>query len=77
MPARNENQVSGFPRDVAAPAVRALKGAGFTQLEQLAQVAEDERMNLHGMGPDALSALRDGLRAKGMSFAKGRRSSEG
>src|SRR5690349_4280731 len=46
-----------FPK-LAAPAQRALAGAGYTSLEHLAKVSEDEIKNLHGIGPNALKQLR-------------------
>jgi hypothetical protein len=60
---------SDWPAGVSAPARRALAGAGFTRLEQLAGVKESELRQLHGMGPKALGLLRDALAARGMSFA--------
>lgn len=58
-----------WPAGVAKPAQRALAGAGFTQLEQLASVSEAELKRLHGMGPKALEQLRRALEARGLSFA--------
>ena len=63
---------SDFPK-LAAPARRALATAGYTRLEQLAQVSEAEVMRLHGMGPKALEQLRQALKAKGLSFAEAKR----
>jgi hypothetical protein len=53
---------------LAAPARRALLGAGYTRLEQLTEVSESEVMKLHGMGPNALRALREALEERGLSF---------
>ncbi len=55
---------------LAAPAQRALTGAGYTTLEQLAKISEAKMKELHGLGPNALRVLRAGLEAHGMSFAK-------
>ena len=60
---------SDFPAGLAAPARRALAGAGYSRLEQLAKVSEAELKKLHGMGPKALGQLRQALSAKGLSFA--------
>jgi hypothetical protein len=38
-----------LPR-MAAPARRALQGAGYTRLEDLTKVTESDVMRLHGMG---------------------------
>jgi hypothetical protein len=61
---------SGFPAGLAAPARRALAGAGYTRLDQLTRVCAAELMKLHGMGPRALEQLRAALAARGWSFAE-------
>lgn len=68
---RNEAQEGDFPAGLAAPARRALAGAGYTRLEQLAQVSEAEIKRLHGIGPNALETLRRALHERGLSFADG------
>ncbi|MEW6240060.1 MAG: DNA-binding protein [Chloroflexota bacterium] len=62
---------SDFPK-LASPALRALAGAGYTRLEQLTKVTEAELSQLHGMGPNALTRLRQALKERGWSFAKGK-----
>ncbi|MGQ0602213.1 MAG: DNA-binding protein [Anaerolineales bacterium] len=64
---RGAEQVSDFPQ-LAAPAQRALAGAGYRRLEQLTKVSEAELKQLHGIGPNALDQLRRAMRAKGLSF---------
>jgi DNA-directed RNA polymerase alpha subunit len=59
-----------WPAGVSKPAQRALAGAGFTCLEQLANVRESELLKLHGMGPKAMDALKKALAGKGLTFAK-------
>lgn len=54
---------------LAAPAQRALAGAGFTRLEQLTKITETDLKKLHGIGPNALKQLRAAMEAKGWSFA--------
>ena len=56
-----------FPK-LAAPARRALAGAGYTRLAHLAKVTEADLLALHGLGPNALAALRAALQARGLSF---------
>ena len=56
-----------FPR-LSAPARRALSGAGYTRLDQLAQIAESDLRKLHGMGPTGIAALRAALDERGLSF---------
>lgn len=55
-------------KGLAAPARRALAGAGYTRLEQLAHVTEAEIAALHGVGNNALVALRQHLAERGLSF---------
>ena len=61
------NDDTGFPK-LAAPARRALAAAGYTHLDQLAEVTESELQELHGMGPTAMAALRAALGERGLSF---------
>lgn len=63
------HQQSDFPTGLSAPARRALDGAGYVRLEQLARVSEAELKKLHGMGPKAIDLLRAALEEKGLSFA--------
>jgi len=62
-----DEKTSDFPK-LAAPAQRALSGAGYMRLEQLAKVSEAEIKELHGIGPNALDALRQALASEGLSF---------
>ena len=64
---------SDLPEGLAAPARRALAGAGIARLEQLAGLSEARVKGLHGIGPNALDRLRRLLAAKGLSFAGGKR----
>jgi predicted flap endonuclease-1-like 5' DNA nuclease len=57
-----------FPKGVGAPATRALIGAGYTQLAQLAGVQVADLTRLHGMGPKALSVLQAALQEQGQSL---------
>ncbi len=66
---RNDDD-TGFPK-LAAPARRALSAAGYTRLDQLAQVSESDLAKLHGMGATAITALREALRERGLSFPTG------
>jgi hypothetical protein len=62
-------QESDLPIELAAPARRALVGAGYVRLEQLTRLSEAEIKQLHGIGPNALKQLRHALEARGLSFA--------
>ena len=66
-------EMEGDLPKLAAPALRALSGAGITRLEQLTQVSESAIKDLHGIGPNALKQLRLALAARGLSFAKQKR----
>ena len=63
------NDENDFPMGLGSPARRALTGAGYTRLDQLAEVREAELSQLHGMGPKALKLLHHALIARGLSFA--------
>jgi hypothetical protein len=59
---------NGLPRNIGAPATRALTAAGYTELRQLANVPASELKKLHGMGPRALKLLQEALEQQGMSL---------
>jgi len=70
---QNDQAESDLPK-LAAPAQRALARAGIQRLEQLTRLSEEDLKQLHGIGPNALKQLHRALRAKGLSFAKEKRS---
>jgi predicted Fe-Mo cluster-binding NifX family protein len=49
--------------------MRALNGAGLTSLAKLALATEAEVMALHGMGPNAMKAIKAAMKARGLAFA--------
>ena len=53
---------------LAAPARRALEAAGIRSLEGLTRYSEDQIRRLHGIGPNALVALRRALKEHGLSL---------
>ena len=63
----NPKAESDFPK-LSAPAQRALADAGIQNLKQLTRFSEKEIKELHGIGPNAISALRLALKEKGLSF---------
>ncbi|MBC9909063.1 DNA-binding protein [Chitinophaga varians] len=65
-------QPDDFPK-LAQPALRALHGAGYTNLQQLRSVTESSLMQLHGMGPNAMAAIKAALAAQGWSLAPEKR----
>jgi hypothetical protein len=62
-------QPRSLPAGLARPAQRALAAAGYTTLDQLTRVSEQDLSQLHGMGPTAVRQLRDALAAAGLGFA--------
>ena len=68
MAKKKEPLPGGFPAGLSAPAKRALAGAGYTQIEQLAGATEAHILQLHGIGPSAMPLLREALAGKGLSF---------
>jgi hypothetical protein len=56
-----------LPR-IGAPATRALAGIGVTRLSQLTEHHADELLELHGMGPRAITILRRALADQGLSL---------
>lgn len=57
-----------FPR-TGAPALRALTAAGYEHLQQLHGVPMRAVLDLHGMGPKGIRALRDAMAEHGWAFA--------
>ncbi len=68
---QTDQSESDLPK-LASPAQRALAGAGIQRLEQLTELSEEQLKQLHGIGPNALKHLHQALRARGLSFAKGK-----
>jgi hypothetical protein len=60
---------AGLPGNIGAPATRALTGAGYTRISQLANVPAAELEKLHGVGPKALRLLQEALEQHGMSLS--------
>jgi len=71
-----DQKQSDLPK-TAAPAQRALQSAGILTLKQLSKISKEELLQLHGMGPNAVGKLEEGLKANGLSFRDARKSSGG
>jgi hypothetical protein len=65
----SQSRDADLPRTLAAPARRALAGAGYTSLDQLTAVTEQELLRLHGMGPNAIRQLKAALADHGLALA--------
>jgi hypothetical protein len=57
-----------FPRGVSKPAQRALAAAGYTRLDNLTNARERDLAALHGMGPEALTILKESLKPQGKAL---------
>jgi hypothetical protein len=53
-----------LPTALGKPALRALAGAGYARLEQVADLDPVELGRLHGVGPKALRLLTEALAAR-------------
>lgn len=73
MAAKKSGPASSDLPKTSQPALRALNGAGITNLKQLTKFSEEELLALHGMGPKAIGILRAALEEKGWTFAKPKR----
>ena len=69
MAAKKAPPASDLPK-LAAPAQRALAGAGVTNLSKLSRTTEADVMALHGMGPNAMTSLKTAMKASKLGFAK-------
>lgn len=56
-----------LPR-IGAPATRALAGIGVTRLSQLTEHRAVDLLKLHGMGPRAITILRQALAEQDLSL---------
>jgi hypothetical protein len=56
-----------LPRAIGAPATRALRAAGITTLEQVADRTAAELAAMHGVGPIAVTRLREALVERGLT----------
>lgn len=71
MPAKKPAAQSDLPK-LAAPAMRALAANGLISLAKLSRRTEADVAALHGMGPNAIKAIKTALKARGLGFAKTR-----
>ncbi len=64
---KNTPQTPVMEIGLAAPAVRALTGAGYHTLSDLAGASRAELASLHGIGPNALQQIQRALEAAGLT----------
>lgn len=59
-----------FPKNIPAPALRALLNAKITKISQLTKYTEKEILALHGMGQKGVKLLVAEMKKKNLSFKK-------
>jgi hypothetical protein len=59
---------SDLPK-ISAPAQRALASVGVTKLKDITKFTKKQLIELHGMGPNAMSKICVALQEKGLDFA--------
>ena len=69
MTGQQARRAPALPSGLARPARQALAAAGYVTLEQLTQVTGADLARMHGIGPKAISQLRDAFAAAGLSFS--------
>ena len=57
-----------LPLRIGRPALRALGAAGVSSLTDLADLREVDLLHLHGVGPRAVSILREALAEVGLAL---------
>lgn len=62
----NDMNEIGIPQGVGRPALRALSGLGYTTLNQLAAMTEQELLALHGVGPKSIKVLKLAFKEHGL-----------
>ena len=63
-----EGEESPFAGIVSRPAQRALAAAGYTTLEELTHVTEEDLLALHGFGPKGIRTLNEQLAKRGQAI---------
>jgi len=62
-------QIEILLKKLAKPAQRAIQNAGITTIEQLSSYSEKEISELHGIGKNAISVIRQTLNEHGIIFS--------
>jgi hypothetical protein len=66
----NSRKSVDWPKGISQPATRALVGAGYFRLDQLAGVSESELLKRHGIGPKAIRVIQQSLKEAGLAPLK-------
>jgi|GEM_PF-6349299 len=64
------DQQTDLPDILSKPALRAFHALGYTTLKQFTKISEQEMLQLHGVGPNAIVKIKEALAAKGLVFTK-------
>ncbi len=57
-----------LPPGLSQPALRALHGAGLYNLKLISKLGEKDLAKLHGIGPNAITNLKQAMGDKGLTF---------
>lgn len=68
---KGEGKMTNTLPNIGKPALQALEIVHITSLEQVAKYAEADLLKLHGLGPKAISILKEALSQKDLSFSAG------
>ena len=63
-----DQPTNDLPTNLSAPARRALAGAGYTHLDQIARTTATDLLKLHGLGPKTIRQLREALAERGLTL---------
>lgn len=66
--AKEQKPVSGFIKQLSAPARRALESKKINSLADLSCYTKSEILALHGVGPSAIPKLEEALLMEGLTF---------
>ena len=67
---QSNDMAEDLPAGLSSPALRALRRAGYTRLEQFTDLRESDLSRLHGMGAKAIGQIRVALAAQGQGLAE-------
>lgn len=70
MPPEDSPVPTEYPQAIGRTARRQLALSGFTSLDQLTSVTEEELLAIHGVGPKAIRILRDELARRGLAYGQ-------
>jgi DNA-directed RNA polymerase alpha subunit len=66
----NQTTIRSLLPKVGNPALNALENIGITTIHQLTKMTEKETLKIHGVGPKAVSVIKEAMKKDGISFKK-------